>query len=67
MQKIQYFCDICAKECLVQEGLGTLAGFIIKMNQELKSDRIAFEGHYCGECVEKVLQFISEKKDEHTS
>jgi hypothetical protein len=62
MQTVQYFCDICGKECLGSDGLGTFVGFIVKMNANLKPERIGFEGHHCSECVEKLLNFISELK-----
>ena len=60
VQKIQYFCDICQKECLVQDGLGTFSGFIVKMNTDLKAENVGFTGHYCNECCEKILNFIGE-------
>ena len=62
MQKIQYFCDVCDKECLPKDGLGTFTGFIVKVNTEFKPEQIGFSGHYCSECSEKMLNFVSELK-----
>ena len=63
MQVIKYFCDICGKECLPQDGLGTFAGFLVKMNEKLEKKQVGFEGHYCDGCIEKLLDFINELKN----
>lgn len=61
-QKVYYFCNCCDKECLPKDGLGTFAGFIIRLDNELKPRQMAFEGHYCSECIEKILNFIASIK-----
>lgn len=66
-QKIFYYCDVDGKECVPQEGLGTLAGFIVKMNTDLKPEQVGFEGHYCHECCESILGFITELKTAHAA
>ena len=65
MQITRYFCDICEKECLVKDGLGTFAGFTVKMNEKLEAQRIGFEGHYCNECLEKMLEFTNSLKEKN--
>jgi len=62
-QIVKYFCDVCLKECLINDGLGTFAGFIVKLNPELKPQRLGFEGHYCFECAEKIIEFIDQLKN----
>lgn len=62
-QKIQYFCNSCDKECLPQDGLATFAGFLVRVNERLESKPVGFEGHYCKECADKILQFINDLKN----
>ena len=63
MQQVRYFCDSCSVECFVKDGLGTFAGFIVKINDKLEPQRLGFEGHYCNICAEEILKFISQAKE----
>ena len=63
VQKIQFFCDTCGRECLTSEGLGSFAGYIIKLDKELQPQNLQFQGHYCNECVDKILIFINTLKE----
>ena len=67
MEKIQYFCDICKIECQSNEGLGTLAGFLIKITSDLKPQRLNSGQHLCHTCFGLVLKFLEELKNEHKS
>lgn len=64
MEKLQYFCDSCKKECQSNEGLMTFAGFLIKMTPDLKAQKLSVIEHYCRECSELILRFIEEMKNE---
>ena len=61
MQQIRYFCDSCGAECFVKDGLGTFAGFLVKISDKLEPQRVGFEGHYCSVCTEKILKFFSQE------
>ena len=66
MKKIIVNCDICGIEFPPQE-FSFLNGVIIKIDKDLKTFSEAFEGHYCGECTKKVLEKISELRNENTN
>lgn len=63
MEKLQYFCDSCGKECLRQDGMGQLGGVIIRMNIEMKKENYVFGQHFCSECTETLLNFVLELKN----
>ena len=68
VQVIQYFCNSCKTECLPREGLATFAGFMVKIDAEkLEPKNVGFEGHYCKDCIEKILQFINDLKNAEDS
>ena len=64
MEVIKYFCDCCSRECLPNEGMGQIGGALMKMNDKLEPKRLVINGHYCSDCISKVLDFIFAMKDE---
>ena len=65
MQQIKFFCDIDQKEIQEKDGIATLQGVIVKMNAQLEKQNHVFQGHYCSECAETILNFIVKFKEEH--
>lgn len=63
MRKIFVTCDICGKDCTNDPEFSTFAGRTIKTDMELKQQLMGFEGHYCGEHTEKILNFIQNAKN----
>ena len=66
MKKIQFFCDICGKEFLPQE-YSFLTGQVIKIDKELKSQTIVFEGHYCGVCTNLILDEAAKLREKNAT
>lgn len=62
MKTITFSCDICGKEFPPQE-YSFLTGQVVKINQELKPNTVAFEGHYDAECTHKLLEYIAGLKN----
>lgn len=63
MKEIKFFCDVCGKEFPPNE-YSFLTGQLIKVDKDLKSHQIPFEGHYCGDDTIKVLSYIENLKKE---
>lgn len=63
MKTIKLFCDICQKECFINEGMGSLAGAIIKLDAQLKKRPLEFQQDFCPECCEVILNFLKEFKE----
>lgn len=63
MKKIQYFCDICDVEFPPKE-FSFLTGQIIKLDDELKQNVLAFEWNFCGECTKMIVDVIDKTKAE---
>lgn len=59
-----YFCDADGKEFDPKEGIGTIAVMIPKINEKLQSQKLTFEGNFCGKCSELIMQFIGTLKNE---
>lgn len=66
MKTITFHCDLCGKE-FSPESFCFINGQTIKVDAELKPQRMVFEGHYCGACADMVLLKIDEIKNaQHT-
>ena len=62
VKEIRFFCDICSKEFPPQE-YSFLIGQLIKVDKDLKSHTIPFEGHYCDQCTNLILGEITKLKN----
>lgn len=64
MRDVKTFCDICEENCGTQ--MSALAGSLIKMNDKAEMGRVQFEGHYCSECTQKILDYVNKLRNERT-
>lgn len=59
-----YFCDTCLKEFNPKEGISNILAGLSKMNEKSEKQKLTFEGNYCSQCTELILQFILTLKNE---
>ena len=63
MQTIIYNCDSCGQEFPPKE-FAFVNGQTIKVNEKLEPQLLKFEGHFCGECGKKVMEFIGKLNEQ---
>lgn len=61
MKTIIFACDICEAE-FPPKAYSFLTGQTISIDKELNMHTVPFEGHYCGECTELILNKIHEMR-----
>lgn len=61
---VRIICDICEKEINPNDqAFSNWVGKTIKMNQKAEIQSMMFEGYYCGDCSDKILEKINEIKN----
>ena len=62
--KQTYFCDADGKKFDPSEGIATIGVMLPKINEKLETQKLTFEGNFCGKCSELIMQFIYSLKEE---